>query len=42
MVEKMDPILAKLYLQEAEDLAKREWIRYKDLESSGNLSFEQD
>ena len=42
MVEKMDPILAKIYLKEATKLAQKEWIRYQDLESSGNLSFKKD
>jgi len=41
MVEKIDPLLAEAFLNEASALAKKEWIRYQDLESSGNLSFEK-
>ena len=39
MVETMNPKLAKTFLKKADELAKREWIRYQDLESSGNLTF---
>lgn len=42
MVKKMDPELAERYLEEADNFAKREWVRYQDLQNSENLSIKKD
>jgi pyruvate-ferredoxin/flavodoxin oxidoreductase len=37
MVVKMNRERARRFLEEAQDLARRNWIRYSDLAASGNL-----